>query len=57
MAFNIEFEQFVETIRFGVTSGAFTIKQVTGYLLCNNWHTTRDVPADRRDKMLQDLIS
>lgn len=49
-------EQFIEEIRIGIIAELFTVAKAIDYLKSNDWHTARDVPADKRDKMLEDLI-
>lgn len=48
-------EEFIERVRSGIVAGVFTTKDACAALTAGGWHTTRDVPADQRDKFMESL--
>lgn len=51
----MDIKEFIENVRFGVISGIFSIKEAVEYMTSKGWNTTNDVPADKRQSMLDDL--
>lgn len=49
------FDQFREAIRVGVVAGMYDVKAVVTLINRHGWNTTRDVPADERDYILNML--